>query len=131
MAHPADQALMRAISGVIHQLKAEGWTSQELADRLGVAQSTISRWENEARAPALDLLPRLDALAGHSRGYILRRAGYVEDKVDIIDVIASDPNLDKRGKRLMTGLYAELSKRPASTAKSRENEPIDDMKASH
>src|SRR5262245_37679965 len=38
---------------------AAGWNQTELADRLGVAQRTVSSWERGDREPALGMLVRL------------------------------------------------------------------------
>jgi transcriptional regulator with XRE-family HTH domain len=83
MAHPPDRALARAITDVLREARGRGMTTRDIADYFGVSDATISRWEAGARQPALDLLPAFDRLAGQERGYVLRRAGYVDELVTV------------------------------------------------
>ncbi len=37
----------------------KGWTQQDLADKLGVSQQTIAKWENKKGLPTVDKLPAI------------------------------------------------------------------------
>lgn len=37
----------------------KGWTQQDLADKLGVSQQTIAKWENKRGLPTVDKLPAI------------------------------------------------------------------------
>lgn len=37
----------------------KGWTQQDLADRLGVSQQTVAKWENDKGMPTADKLPTI------------------------------------------------------------------------
>ena len=44
--------------------KSKGMTQQEVADRLGVSNKTVSSWETGASCPDISLLPALADLYG-------------------------------------------------------------------
>lgn len=44
--------------------KEQGWTQEQLAERLGVTNRSVSRWETGANLPELDLLIQLAELYG-------------------------------------------------------------------
>lgn len=111
MAHPPDPDLSRAVGSAIRDLRAQGWSAQDLADRLNVGQPTISRWERGGRLPALELLPRFDNLLGRPRGELLRRAGYVEDDCDVVTAIRSDDALSADHKSILIDVYEAILRR--------------------
>lgn len=43
---------------------AAGLTQQQLADKLGVPQSTVGRWEIAAMSPGVDWLPKIAEALG-------------------------------------------------------------------
>lgn len=51
--------------------KKEGWSQSDLADALGVAQNTVSQYENELRIPSSRVVLRLANLFGVSPNYLL------------------------------------------------------------
>ena len=50
---------------------AAGLTQQALADRLGVPQSTVGRWEVGAMSPGVDWLPRIAEALGCEVGRLI------------------------------------------------------------
>ena len=48
-----------------------GMTARELADKVGVSESTITAWENEKRDPNLSYLVGLAKMFGCSVDYLL------------------------------------------------------------
>lgn len=111
---------MQAIRDVIRSLRNEGWSTQDLAERLDVSPPTVSRWETMNRAPSLDLLPRFDALLGRPRGEVLRRAGYVDD-IDVPDVeaaIRSDHRLGAREREAALDFFDYLVRRSEGSVAS-------------
>lgn len=52
--------------------RASGMTQQEVADRLGVSNKAVSRWERDECAPDLSLIPPLAELFGVSCDELLR-----------------------------------------------------------
>lgn len=111
MAHPPDRALSRAITKVIRQARNQGMTTRDIAKHMGgVAEPTVSRWESGDRQMALDALPKLDALVGQPRGYVLRLAGYVSDdnELDLRTAILTAPELEDSGRQILVDMYDVL-----------------------
>jgi len=81
------------------------FTQVQLAEMLGVAQNTISRWSTGDVEPSLDDLIRLEDVCGLARGHILRAAGYVEELGAAEDFIAADHRLDPVRRELLLSAY--------------------------
>lgn len=84
-----------------------GLTQEQLAERLGVHQTTVSKWLLGKAQPPLEHLPIVDALCGEPRGHILRLAGYVDDKSggDVLAAIAQDAHVRDDAKPGLVDLY--------------------------
>ena len=52
--------------------KSKGMTQQEVADRLGVSNKTVSSWETGASCPDISLLPAIAELYGVTCDELLR-----------------------------------------------------------
>lgn len=60
MAHRAEDRDLRAFGAlIVRKRTAKGLTSRELADKLEVSQSCLSRIENGSREPRLEIMRRL------------------------------------------------------------------------
>lgn len=81
------------------------FTQVQLAEILGVAQNTISRWSTGDVEPSLDDLVRLEQTCGLPRGHILRSAGYVSELASAEDFIAADHRLDPVRRELLLSAY--------------------------
>ncbi len=67
---------------IIKQLrKNAGMTLQELADKLGTSNQTVSNWENEKTEPDIKSLIKLSALFGCSIDYIITGKAFDEEFV--------------------------------------------------
>ena len=67
---------------IIKQLrKNAGMTLQELADKLGTSNQTVSNWENEKTEPDIKSLIKLSALFGCSIDYIITGKVFDEEFV--------------------------------------------------
>lgn len=74
---------------------ARGLVSQkELAERLGVEQPLVSKWENDRRRPSLEELHAIEGALGRRQGFILITAGCVHDVLTVPDAIAVAPISD-------------------------------------
>lgn len=95
-----------------------GLTQEQLAERLGVHQTTVSKWLVGKAQPPLEHLPIVDALCGERRGHILRLAGFVDDGVDVVAAINQDPALDEDSKAAMLLSYRTFVRlsHPSATA---------------
>lgn len=52
--------------------KKEGWSQEELAERLGVSRQSVSKWEGGASIPDIDKIIAMSGLFGVSTDYLLR-----------------------------------------------------------
>lgn len=60
------------VGDIIRELrKNEGYSQKELADRLNVAQNTVSNWENESREPDNKTLVKLSKIFSVSTDFLL------------------------------------------------------------
>jgi len=95
------------------------FTQVQLAEILGVAQNTISRWSTGDVEPSLDDLIRLEDVCGLARGHILRAAGYVQELGSAEDFIAADHRLDPVRRELLLSAYlTALQQSQFSSARS-------------
>jgi len=103
-AETADDAdLYRRRTGeAIRSVRGE-MTQAQLADLLGVDQSTLSGWESGRYQAPLHVLPQIEEATGVRRGTILRLIGLVEDSIEA--AIEGDPDLSVFGRRTVLGFY--------------------------
>ncbi len=57
---------------IIEERKKNGWSQEELAEKLGVSRQAVSRWESSGSIPDLQRIIRLAELFGVSTDYLLR-----------------------------------------------------------
>jgi transcriptional regulator with XRE-family HTH domain len=97
-----------------------GLTQQELGDRVGLGQPAIQKWESGRRKITdLNRLAELEAAMGHSRGYVLRLAGYVEDAQTARQAIEHDPLLTPDHRRIVLNTYDGAAEESAADRSSR------------
>ena len=48
--------------------KAKGWTQLELAEKMGITDKAVSKWERDLSYPDISSLPRLAEILGVSEG---------------------------------------------------------------
>lgn len=77
--------------------KAHGMTQQELADRLGVSNKAVSRWERDENAPDLSLIPAIAELFGVTCDELLKGERIFCES----EQPKSEPKVDKRLKALV------------------------------
>ncbi len=52
--------------------KKQGWSQEDLADRLDISRQSVSKWESGASVPDLDKIVNLSVLFGVSTDYLLK-----------------------------------------------------------
>lgn len=57
---------------IITLRKRNGWSQEELADRLGISRQSVSKWESGVSIPDLDKIIKLSSLFGVSTDYLLK-----------------------------------------------------------
>jgi len=73
------------------QRKLRGWTMKQLGQRLDVAESTISGYENEIRRPDLDALMKFAELFDVSVDYLIGRSDSPRPRSDAADRMRESP----------------------------------------
>lgn len=69
-------------------------TQQELANRLDISQSRISKWEQNTHRPSLEEIRNVEDVLSRPRGFVLIRAGYVDLPQTLEEVLAVDARFD-------------------------------------
>lgn len=88
--------MRQTIGAFLSELRREhGYTQQEIADKLGISNRTLSAWETDKRYPDILLLPALAELYGVTADEILRGERNPSDNGAKADVPAEDGNRDR------------------------------------
>lgn len=96
--------------------EAAGFTQTDLAKKLEINQATVSEWARGVTLPRVTALPMVEKLCGVPKGTILRRAGYVDDRYDVVTAILAAPELDEQAKRVVISVYDSSRSAPSATA---------------
>ena len=67
---------------IIEERKKNGWTQEDLAQKLGVSRQSVSKWESAGAIPDLKKIIQLADLFGVSTDYLLKDE--VESKRQVI-----------------------------------------------
>ena len=59
---------------LIELRKKNGWSQEDLAERLGVSRQSVSKWESGASIPDLDKILKMSSLFGVSTDFLLKDA---------------------------------------------------------
>lgn len=57
---------------IMNLRKQNGWSQEELADKLGISRQSVSKWESAMTIPDLDKILKMSALFGVSTDYLLK-----------------------------------------------------------
>ena len=73
---------------LIELRKKNGWSQEDLAERLGVSRQSVSKWESGASIPDLDKILKMSSLFGVSTDFLLKDAAELpapemEDPVEV------------------------------------------------
>lgn len=82
---PLHEAIRTAYAGRARQ--------EDIADKIGINQSQISRWSRGENLPTLEQLAQIEDAAGRPRGFILNAAGLTSPVTTVREAVAMDPNL--------------------------------------
>ncbi len=98
------------IGAFLKELRLEhDWTQTQLADKIGVSNRSVSRWENGSTMPDLSLLILLSELYGISVDEILdgeRNSDEMIDNKAMSKVADYNARINERRDRRMTVLFA-------------------------
>jgi transcriptional regulator with XRE-family HTH domain len=109
MAQPAGGRLSEEFRRVY---ETAGFTQTELAEKLEINQATVSEWARGVSLPRVTALPMIERLCGVTKGTILRRAGYVDNNIDLRQAILTAPELDDEARKVLADTYDVLLRLP-------------------
>ncbi len=75
---------------IITLRKKEGWSQEELAEKLGVSRQSVSKWEGAQSIPDINKILQLSSLFGVSTDYLLK------DDQEELEYVAEEPAGDAR-----------------------------------
>ncbi len=91
--------------------KKNGWSQEELAERLNVSRQSISKWEGAQSVPAMDKIIQLSAIFAVSTDFLLK------DSIEHEDYIESEPVDELVDIKYVSmedaNMYLDLTKRTA------------------
>ncbi len=64
--------------------KKNGWSQEELADKMDVSRQSVSKWESAQAVPSIDKILQLSQLFGVSTDYLLK------DDMEVVEPIETD-----------------------------------------
>ena len=76
---------------IINERKKNGWSQEELADKLGVSRQSVSKWEGAQSVPDLQRILDMSRIFGVSTDYLLK-----DDIGDVIPAERVDPDTSLR-----------------------------------
>ena len=78
---------------IIEQRKKNGWSQEELADRLHVSRQSVSKWESAQSVPDLNKVIAMADLFGVSTDYLLK-----DEVEDLPIVVETSVSVDQEGE---------------------------------
>jgi transcriptional regulator with XRE-family HTH domain len=124
MTTTADGAVMAGANEfgeLLRQMRlAKGWTQKELAEKIGVTNHTIAKYESGARKPpsrhdSRDQVVRMSQVLGDKEGRLAELAGHtprpdlkikeIRTRPPFRDLILTEPSLTSDQKRILVSLY--------------------------
>ena len=75
---------------IITERKKNGWTQEELAEKLGVTRQSISKWESAQSVPDLERILQLSRIFGVSTDYLLKDELEAEQNTDYMEVCGAN-----------------------------------------
>ena len=90
---------------IIEERKKNGWSQEELANKLGVSRQAVSKWESSGSIPDLQRILQMSELFGVTTDYLLkdeieeeRLNEYVETKTIKVSMEEANQYLDMKSK---------------------------------
>lgn len=94
---------------IINERKRNGWSQEELADKLGVSRQSVSKWEGAQSVPDIQKILQMAEIFGVSTDYLLK------DEIEATEVaVVVDEDTDSEAIRVSmeeANEYIELEKK--------------------
>ena len=76
---------------IIEERKKNGWSQEELAEKLGVTRQSVSKWEGAQSVPDLQRILDMSRLFGVSTDYLLKDEAGSEGRLSVPDAEVAPP----------------------------------------
>lgn len=106
----SDPETKRKLGQAIRACRLGRATQDEVAERTGIGQSTLSSYEKGLSVPAALRLWDIERACGREPGWIVVNAGLVANIKTVPDAIAMDPALDDDGRSSLLRAYRGAAK---------------------
>ena len=96
--------------------KKNGWSQEELADKMGISRQSVSKWEMGSAAPDIDKILKLSQLFGVSTDYLLKEEtevpvpGTEADMTDVTETVKKPDRMPRFITNKEATDYLELVK---------------------
>lgn len=99
--------------------KKNGWSQEELANRLGVSRQAVSKWESASSIPDLDKIVKMSLIFGVSTDYLLKdsiEAG--RESEEVMECNTAELGMDEKAIQMISmesaNVYLELLQQVSS-----------------
>lgn len=75
---------------ITEERKKNGWSQEELAEKLGVSRQAVSKWESAGSVPDLQRVLQLAELFGVSTDYLLKDGAVMETTVPCVSTVSDE-----------------------------------------
>lgn len=107
----ADQETKERLGRAIRACRKGRATQDEINERTGIGQSTLSSYEAGASVPTVTRVAAIERACGRPAGFILNHAGLIEVITTVLQAIEMDPDLDDGGRRAVRAYYDGAKRR--------------------
>jgi transcriptional regulator with XRE-family HTH domain len=82
-----------------------GHRQKDVADRMGIAQNTVSRWVTGQATPDLNQIAQLETECGRPAGFVLNAPGAIDPVLPVPDAIALDARHSPEARAVLCAAY--------------------------
>ena len=88
---------------IIELRKKNGWSQEELAEKVGVSRQSVSKWEGALSVPDLDKILLMSRIFGVSTDYLLKDEFGEPEYVETKDAFEEEETPLRRGAPIGVG----------------------------
>jgi transcriptional regulator with XRE-family HTH domain len=100
-----DREQVTSLPEAIRACRKGRLTQDDLTAKAGIAQSTLSQWENGKSAPDALQLRMIEAACERPAGWISVQAGLLDTPTSVAEAVAMAPELDDGQRRIIMDVY--------------------------
>ncbi len=107
---------MKLADKIMQERKKQGWSQEELAERLDVSRQSVSKWESGLSTPDLDKIVSMSSIFGVTTDYLIKETETPEESTAEPEPVAASASESRarRINRTTVEAYFSLVKRSAT-----------------